>query len=925
MKRLPGTIHPTASRPAPPTSIARKLAILVTIAVVIASVALSGVSLWQELSRYAETKAKMLVGAAHIFASASAPAVAARDAGSAYQAMKAIARMPDFRYARIDTSPGHTLAVLGGATQLDDDLRIQADGDERIPPLSLLSSSSIEVDAPIVSGGVNVGRFILVADTSDLADQLWSSLRGALLGGLFALILGLFVAARLQRGLTRPLRELSDTIWRIRSAHDYDARVEAKSNDEVGVLIDSFNTMLEEIQTRDQRLEAHRRNLEKEVTDRTQDYRAAKEAAEAANAAKSDFLATMSHEIRTPMNGVMAMAELLAAADIPQRQRRYAEVISKSGQSLLAIINDILDFSKIESGKLELERIALDPEELASDVTSLFAGRASEKGLDLAGFISPATPSRIAGDPVRINQVVGNLVNNALKFSDRGSVSLEVGPDPKDPSRIVFAVSDTGIGIPKDKLGEIFGAFAQADQSTTRRFGGTGLGLAISRRLIKAMGGELTVESELGKGSKFAFSISAEDRGPPPPWPGAAGGRKDEPLAFLDVRGEATLKALQRYLRAAGYRVLSARDGAPPPEAALMIVDPDRVPMTRRDGGARIICMAALGDPSSHRRVKEGRADAVLSRPLERSEIFDVLLAIEKGAPLAGPAAPESAPRGRFAVFPNLRALVADDGAVNREVAIEALTRLEAVPTTVENGLEAVEAALGREFDIVLMDVSMPELDGFEAARRIRAAEAEQGRRRTPIVAVTAHVIGGAADAWRDAGMDAVLHKPFTVSSLAACLGRFFTPNENIIEAKATTPEATQATPRPSAPPLLDETVLQDLASTGPRGSTAFMEKVFGIFIEQAPKSAAKIEAAFGIGNIAEIGRVAHAIKSMSFNIGAAAAAAMAAELERRANLEPDGVGPDVIAQMTGVLAETCVALDKKKAALSLSRQKAST
>ena len=437
--------EPTPARLAanrtPTRSIAGKLALLV------ATAAMSGVLMWQELGHYAETKSRALLGTAHVFAAATARAAATRNQPAAYQAMKAIAHIPDLRYARLEIGRGQLLAVMGGATQLDGDLRI-GDGDaSHVPPLSLLSTRSIQVEVPVIDGGVKVGRFILVADTSDLAEQLLSSLRGAAIGAGAAMVVGLLVASRLQRGLTRPLRELNETIWRIRRNHDYTDRVAAVSDDEVGLLIDGFNTMLEEIEARDNSLAAHRRNLEQEVADRTRDLVMAKEAAESANAAKSSFLATMSHEIRTPMNGVMVMAELLAASDLPERARRYAEVISKSGQSLLAIINDILDLSKIESGKLELEKLALDPAELAEDVTSLFGQRALEKGLDLVAHVAPETPAHITGDPVRINQVVANLVNNALKFTESGSVILKVAPDARDATRIRFSVTDTGVGI----------------------------------------------------------------------------------------------------------------------------------------------------------------------------------------------------------------------------------------------------------------------------------------------------------------------------------------------------------------------------------------------------------------------------------------------------------------------------------------------
>src|SRR5947209_12134537 len=307
---------------------------------------------------------------------------------AAIAAMRAIASIPDLKHARIELVDGTMLASLGSATRLDSDIRL-TDGSAALSPLAVLHSGTIEVSVPIVNAGLEVGHFSVIADTSDLADQLLASLGMTFAGAAIALAVGLLIAWQLQRGITAPLRQLTGAVSEIRETHDYTARVAAAGADEVGILVGGFNAMLGEIEEREGRLEAHRRNLEADVLDRTHDLRIAKDAAESASVAKSDFLAVMSHEIRTPMNGIMVMAELLAAADLPDRQRRYAEVISKSGQSLLAIINDILDFSKVESGKLELERIAVHPAEIVDTVVTLFGERAQSKGLDLAAYVAP--------------------------------------------------------------------------------------------------------------------------------------------------------------------------------------------------------------------------------------------------------------------------------------------------------------------------------------------------------------------------------------------------------------------------------------------------------------------------------------------------------------------------------------------------------
>jgi len=581
------------------------------------------------------------------------------------------------------------------------------------------------------------------------------------------------------------------------------------------------------------------------------------------------------------MNGIMVMAELLAKEEMPPRQRRCADVIVNSGQSLLAIINDILDFSKIEAGKLELEALPVDVAQQADTTISLFAERARSKGLDLAAFVDPTVPRTITGDPVRLSQVIGNLVNNALKFTEHGFVHLSIAPVAGQPDRLAIAVKDTGIGIPPEKLATIFDAFSQADQSTTRQYGGTGLGLAICKRLVTAWGGDIAVTSTPGQGSTFTVTVPFDAAAAPARvWP-RLGVMPTPPLCVLDLEGDATFETASRYFAAAGYTVDRARGGNLA-DAALICADAERLRalalVRRAERKPIVLAVVDFGDAEVDQLVANGLADAVLTRPLLRADVEDLLGRIVEGGPLVSTGKRTTAQP--TLQFPSLKVLVADDSEVNREVATAALTRLGAFVHTVDSGAQAIAAARDGAFDVVLMDGSMPDIDGFAAALAIRTEEEREGRQRLPIVALTAHVIGKAATAWREADMDDIVYKPFTLAQLGACLQRLFPTWSEVASAE---PASASMASVDAGAGLLDARVLRELEEIAGSAGGGFLQRIFTLYLDHAPRIRAELARAVEACDADAAVRAAHALKSMSHNVGARRLAAATEAIERHA------------------------------------------
>lgn len=870
-------------------SLARKISLL---AMLLTSVAVLGAALastWQQYNYICDQVNNQL----QILAEATALNLAAPsmfiDVDAAQQALAALRVEPKVLAARLRLKDQQLLAQY------------------QVPQEKPLSKDE-QITANVFWEGEHLGKLELDVTLEPLRIQFYGQIIWVLAIAVIALLVCGLLAWALISSVLRPLGNLSELAQKIGREGQYQERApEPAVQDEVGQLTRRFNAMLDRIEAQDTELRLNQELLEQRVLKRTAELQTAREQAEAASKAKSEFLAVMSHEIRTPLNGIMGMTGLLMDTELDAKQKRFARVARRSSEDLLRIINDILDFSKIEAGKLELEYRPFQLNILVEDIAERYAPIAQGKKLELL-CKTPLPPLSVVGDSARLGQVLTNLLSNAIKFTESGEVEIDIQliAERDGLVQLEFGVRDTGIGINPEQQARLFQSFTQADSSMARKYGGTGLGLAISQRLTQLMGGDIRLRSEAGKGSYFHFQLSLHKVNDPRDYQLVTGFGQ---LHILVVDDNPTNREILEYwLKSWGMAPVMA--GSAPEALALLrqhaqAETPFELMLTdwcmpHMDGGQLLDAVAAdprlntmaiivLSSAGMAARPEVAERAPLLLKPVRQSELHNLIAQVIAGDLTRKFHAAE--PVTRAVTSPKLagRVLLAEDNPVNQEVANAMLQRVGVSMRIANNGQEAVDLLQEESFDLVLMDCQMPVMDGFEATACIRKREADMGLTAMPIIALTANAISGDREHCLAQGMSDYLSKPFAQEQLHELLARWLPERraQNDASAEEANPlgapasashQAAVSTARASAVEI-DQQVIRQLREL----REGLLPRIINLFRSSSPPLLTQLETAVAQRDSDLLYKTAHNFKNSAANLGLIELAAACRDCEGKA------------------------------------------